>query len=307
MPGTRILSVPGGHHQKISKINKISMFNLFAHFIGFGTKRTQGAQPGVKDRLLKLAVEFALSDDLALIPQIRALYDLWKAQAESSERLKECLQFTAYLENASRQYPGLGRALVPFLVAESNLQIVSTAALNIAVLLPSSETTCFEGVDFVIRAVAQAPRKGAEQGAAIGGLMHLGDERFGDRLLEAWRSLAPLARNHAVSRHTPFVTLGQIRLLLACLTVEQDAGVFGSAAGTLANRAIECANSGALDWERRFPVWEHREEPILVRRVLSRDAVYNLIRGDLDRLTANETGPERVMPIVQDLWASRKR
>jgi hypothetical protein len=256
------------------KIKRIQMFNPFARFMRSREKTTPSPQTEAKDRLLKLAVEFALTDDLPLIPQIRGLYERWKSQTEPSERLKECLQFTAYLEEASRQHPGVGRALVSFLVAETDLQIVSTAALSIAVLLPGSETTCFEGVDFVIRTVAQDPRKGPELGAAIGGLMHLGDERFGDRLLEAWRSLAPLARNHAVSRYTPLVTLGQIRLLLGCLTVEQDTDVFGSAAGTLGNRAIECAKPGVFDCERRFPVWEHREQPILVRRMLSRDAVY---------------------------------
>jgi hypothetical protein len=95
----------------------------------------------------------------------------------------------------------------------------------------------------------------------------------------------------------------QVLLLLDLLERETDERVYGSLAVGLGDCAEQATKFGILDIERVLPAWKASNEPILIRRHLTRLEFYSEFQRRLDHLVDTEPGDPKVMPLVRLLWS----
>jgi hypothetical protein len=69
------------------------------------------------------------------------------------------------------------------------------------------------------------------------------------------------------------------------------------------NCAEQAEKTGVFDIERVLPVWKAPDEPILIRRHLSRFEFYSEFERRLDHLVDTEPGDPKVMPLVRLVWS----
>jgi hypothetical protein len=120
---------------------------------------------------------------------------------------------------------------------------------------------------------------------------------------DVWIQLPPPARIAAVRCEVKQVFRAQVLLLLDLLERETVERVYGALAVTLGNCAEQATKFGILDIVRVLPVWKAPDEPILIRRHLSRFEFYSEFERRLDHLVDTEPGDPKVMPLVRLLWS----
>jgi hypothetical protein len=103
-------------------------------------------------------------------------------------------------------------------------------------------------------------KRGEREGAIVGGLLLMGDERITPIIKEASARLPPLARIAAVKCELKQVFRAQVFLLLDLLERETDERVYASLAVALSNCAKQATKFGILDTERVLPVWKAPDE-----------------------------------------------
>jgi hypothetical protein len=101
--------------------------------------------------------------------------------------------------------------------------------------------------------------------------------------------------NTAISR-SRFVFRAQVLLLVDLFEREIEERVYGALAGILGNCAEQAEKTGVFDIERVLPVWKAPDEPILIRRHLSRLEFYSEFESCLDHFVDTEPGDPKVIP-----------
>jgi hypothetical protein len=71
----------------------------------------------------------------------------------------------------------------------------------------------------------------------------------------------------------------------------------------LGNCAEQATKFGILDIECVLPVWKASDQPILIRRRLSRLEFYLQFERRLDHLVDTEPGEPKVVPLLRLLWS----
>jgi hypothetical protein len=122
---------------------------------------------------------------------------------------------------------------------------------------------------------------------------------------DVWIQLPPPARIAAVRCEVKQVFRAQVLLLLDLLERETVERVYGALAVTLGNCAEQATKFGILDIVRVLPVWKAPDQPILIRRHLSRLEFYSEFESRLDQLVNTERGDPKVMSLVRLLWSRR--
>lgn len=246
-------------------------------------------------------IEYGDSNDASQIPPLFALYREWIDKSTTAERSEELQALAAAIEQRR------GRAilaLMPFITAETEPQIISTAALSLCNLFPVEDDP-LAGPRFLGSVLCQNPVTDATAGAALGGMMLLGDERVSGLIRQIWDKWPSETRIEAVRRHSPFVLKAHIDLLLEFLAIETDLATYGSIAAALANAAVRADKNGVCEVERVFPAWSAPDQPVKIKSRWSRHEFATEIRSQLNHLIEAElTGPgeEMIMPIVLRRW-----
>jgi hypothetical protein len=173
--------------------------------------------------------------------------------------------------------------------------------LKLAGLYPGCETDPLEGARVVAR-LAKVHKHTRRNGAILGGLILLGDERLAPLICDAWNDLPPESRTEAVFRRSPFVFRAQVLLLIDLLEQEVNECVYQATAGALGNLALKAQKCGVIDAERVFPAWRASGHPFVLREHFSRVEFASEIVDRLDHLCEAQPGAERVMPLVSLLW-----
>jgi hypothetical protein len=248
------------------------------------------------------SIEYGCSNDESQIPLLFALYREWIGRSSAETRLQALQVLTAAIEERC----GCAiLALMPFITAEAESHIISTAALNLCVLYPVEEDP-LAGPRFLASVLEQNPTPDGTAGAALGGMMLLGDERLSSLIRQIWEKWPPEARKEAVRQHSPFVSKSYVELLLEFLATESELATYGCIAAALANAAVRAErNVGVSEVERVFPAWSAPDEPLKIKRHWSRQEFAAEIQNRLEQLIATElTGPneEMIMPIVLRRW-----
>jgi hypothetical protein len=154
-----------------------------------------------------------------------------------------------------------------------------------------------------LRGLLWAQIRGVREGAILGGLILIGDERVTPIIKDCWAQFPSVARIGAANRQPEHVFTAHVLLLIDLLDQETDERVYGSLAVALGNCAENAEKSGILDIERALPIWKAPNEPILIRRHSSRLEFYSEFEGLLDHLVDTEPGDPKVMPLVRLLWS----
>jgi hypothetical protein len=248
--------------------------------------------------VIKALARYAQHLDTASFDAAADVYIAWGKTVESEERLRLCQA----VNDAIVAHQGEGfEALLHFIAVDPDLQVVANAALKLAVLHPGCDTDPLKGARVVTR-LTKAHKNARRNGAILGGLILLGDERLPPLIYDAWNELPPESRIEAASRRLPFVFRAQVLLLIDLLQQEADDCVYRAIAGTLGNLALKAQKRGVFDAERVFPAWRASGDPLVVREQFSRAEFASEIVDQLDHLRETEPGAEKLMPLVSLLW-----
>ena len=172
-----------------------------------------------------------------------------------------------------------------------------------ALLFSPDEKDPLHGPRLVARLALGPDTRGEREGAMLGGLILMGDERVTPVVKDVWAQLPSVARISAASRQGQRIFSSHVLLLIDLLEQETDERVYGSLAFALGNCAEQATKFGILEIERVLPIWKAPDEPIVIRRQLSRLEFYSEFESRLDHLVDTEPGDPKVMPLVRLLWS----
>lgn len=236
------------------------------------------------------------SDDF--LEEIRPYYWYVAERTTVKERLDLLLQLA---ELAERRVTGLG-CLQPFLSADEDPAVISTASLNLAVLIPLVDGDPLTGPREVLRFTEGADTDATYAGI-LQGILLLGDRRILPLLDRCWEPLGPEGRRILLHSWSGFVYASTIDFLLSWLESATAESEYGSIAGVLASYPLrKDAFPFVADVERKFPANGPGKGPCV--RQLGRwtfEEYGKIIAPRVKAIAAAETG-ERVIPKVLGAW-----
>jgi hypothetical protein len=242
-------------------------------------------------------IEYGATQDGSRIPGLFALYRHAMERLDVSERREMLTEFSGMIE----QNEGLGHmGLMMFLVADTDPGIRSSAALSLSVLFDPQDGDELAGPRFVIRTLARHENGNPGQGAALGGVLLLGDKRIMPLLAEVWDDLSEKAQLEMTAAKSGFVSEGVVEFWLDRLEDGCSESVFGSAVAAIAKMPAIAQVPFVLDVERLLPAYAGGEPMKLLRRTSFADYLEE-IRPRLEALEAEESEP-KVIPRIFEIW-----
>lgn len=244
-------------------------------------------------------IEYGATQDGSRIPGLFALYRHAMERLDVGERREMFTEFCGMIE----QHDGLGHmGLMMFLVADTDPGIRSSAALSLAVLYDPAQEGQDElaGPRFVIRTLVRHDGGNPGQGAALGGVLMLGDKRIMPLLVEVWDDLSEEAQLEMTAAKSGFVSEGVIEFWLDRLEAGCSEAVFGSAVAAIAKMPVISQVPFVVDMERLLPAYAGGEPMKLLRRTSFADYLEE-IRPRLEALMQKESKP-KVVPRIFQFW-----
>jgi hypothetical protein len=247
----------------------------------------------LKQLVIVKCIEYGVSQDASRIPMLFALYRHAMECLDVSERAQLLTQFSAMTE----EQKGQGHmGLMMFIVAERNPGIRSSAAMSLAVLFQPEARDVLSGPKFVVAQLLRED-KTEDQGAALGGILLLGDKRLLPLLEDTWSKLSDDARLGLSGN----VFQGMVEFWLRCLEKGCSESVFGSVVAAIARMPAITQVPFVLDVERVLPVYNDSQNPLrLIRKISFRDYLEE-IRPRLEALEAKESKP-KLIPKIYEIW-----
>jgi hypothetical protein len=264
----------------------------------------ESAWDGLNDEELKRVIaikfiEYGASQDTSRIAGLFALYRYAMQRLDVDERREMLTEFSGMIE----RHDGLGyMGLMMFLAADTAPGIRSSAALSLSVLFDPSQERQDElaGPRFVIRTLVNHDGGAPSQGAALGGVLLLGDKRINPLLAEVWDELSEEAQLEMTSAKSGFVTEAMVEFWLDRLEQGCSEAVFGSAVAAIAKMPVISQAPFVVDIERLLPAYSGGEPMKLLRRTTYADYLEE-IRPRLEALEKKESKP-RVIPRIFEFW-----
>jgi hypothetical protein len=251
----------------------------------------------LKELVIVKCIEYGVTQDASRIPMLFALYRHAIRRFDVSERAELLTQFSAMTE----QQKGQGHmGLMMFLVAESNPGIRSSAAMSLAVLYQPDDRDVLSGPRFVVSQLLRED-KTEDQGAALGGVLLLGDKRLLPLLEDAWSKLSDDARLGLTQAKSGNVFEAMVEFWLRCLEKGCSESVVGSVVAAIAKMPIVTQIPFVFDIERVLPVYNDSRNPVRLIRRISFSDYLNEIRPRLEALEAIESEP-KLIPKIYEIW-----
>jgi hypothetical protein len=244
-------------------------------------------------------IEYGSTQDGSLIPGLFALYRHAMERFDVAERREMLTEFSGMIE----QHEGLGHmGLMMFLAADTNPGIRSSAALSLSVLFDPAQEDGDElaGPRFVIRTLVRHDGGSPAQGAALGGVLLLGDKRIMPLLAEVWDDLSEEAQLEMTAAKSGFVTEGMVEFWLDRLEEGCSESVYGSAVAAIAKMPVISQVPFVVDIERLLPAYSGGEPMKLLRRTTFADYLEE-IRPRLEALEKTESKP-KLIPRIFEFW-----
>jgi hypothetical protein len=242
-------------------------------------------------------LEYGATQDGSRIPGLFALYRHAMERLAVSERREMLTEFSGMIE----QNDGLGHmGLMMFLAADTDPGIRSSAALSLSVLFVPEDGDELAGPRFVIHTLVNHDGGAPGQGAALGGVLLLGDKRIMPLLAEVWDELSEQAQLEMTAAKSGFVSEGVLEFWLDRLEEGCSESVFGSAVAAIAKMPVIAQVPFVLDVERILPAYGGGEPMKLLRRTSFADFLEE-IRPRLEALEAEEAEP-KVIPRIFEIW-----
>jgi hypothetical protein len=242
-------------------------------------------------------IEYGATQDGSRIARLFSLYRHAMERLDVSERREMLTEFSEMIEH----HGGLGHmGLMMFLSADTDPGIRSSAALSLSVLFDPENGDELAGPRFVINTLVHHDGGALGQGAALGGVLLLGDKRIMPLLAEVWDELSEEAQLEMTAAKSGFVSEGVIEFWLDRLEAGCSEAVFGSAVAAIAKMPVISQIPYVLDMERLLPAYAGGEPMKLLRRTSFADYLAE-IRPRLTALMEKESKPQ-VIPRIFQFW-----
>jgi hypothetical protein len=272
--------------------------------------------PDLKHALAYYAMAWAWNGCSEELGQpLGSLVALFTERVPEQERLETLQTVGLFAERAARDNGLLHAAMAcAWFLKDPSTLVVSTAALSLAGLMPSTEDDEMAGPRFVMR-WADRCGDGERRAAMLAGLVALGDPRVIALVGDCWTSLD--ARGRDVLAH---LGMGQIPgpckldfyLRWAESAVRADdqeaAGIVAAMGAVLraGRRAAEAAPNGqpfgVAEVDRAFPVWSRPfDEVVKVTRRWTKEEYAEVLAPRLIDIARKERAP-RVTPAALHAW-----
>jgi hypothetical protein len=232
-------------------------------------------------------------------PALQRLYSVLRKRISADGRLR--------LEQSVCQYALEGKtgvlALVPFLLGETDLSVISTAALDYAMLMPRVNGDPLSGPKFLISQYDQAAGNDALRLGILTGLILLGDERLLPLVKGRWRDFKSSEdRRRIAAAKSGFVSTLLVEFLMDWLENTTDESDVGAIAGAMARMPLDAQVEFVVRQRRCFPASD--AEPGKEIEYLEKWSFADyaeVIRPRLDPLIAKEA-PPKVIPAILEGW-----
>ena len=194
-------------------------------------------------------------------------------------------------------------ALLPFILLDPDLGVISTAALDYAVLSkPTKEDGPLTGPKIML-VFAEGLKDEHTRAGILTGLILLGDRRLLPLLDGCWRWLGSDGRQALTRARSGNVTAGLIEFFLGWLEQTDDESDFGGIVGTLCSMPSYAEE--VCDIERAFPAssTDYPNGPIRVLQTWSFPQYYRRIKARLKKIVERESEP-KLTPEIARYWLS---
>jgi hypothetical protein len=245
--------------------------------------------------------------DGAMILELFKFYRRYLGMANVGRRQQLLTRMTEYISSGHSAH---AIALLCFISADTDGQITSGAALDLAMVMTPDKGDPLTGPKFVafhgcggVRVKLGKPAADHE-GDVAAGLLLLGDMRLLPLLEEIWERLTPGARHRMIRRRSNLVTAAMVEFLLRRLEADQAEEYFGELGAALHNLpeiASRLPMAVVMDVQRNFGLPAGKEPMELLGREDMATA-FARIRPRLEALLARESEP-KVLPSALAAWA----
>jgi hypothetical protein len=275
-----------------------------------------GRWPGVDaDKLRHLlfyrCLSYGLQPDESLIPSLMALHQVAVERLHPAVRRQVVIHVARAVERVHREHElregaGCTNALLPFLLEDPDPTVVSTATMEMALLLPLENGDPLTGPRY-LRGLSDQLAGDDGKAGLIAGLLQLGDPRTEPFLEGGWRDLGIEGRQTLALLIQGFhgLTPTTVRFLVSWLedeVTDPASAAFGTVAATLARAGRHAAEHGADEFQRVFPVSDAPDsEAQGSLRHLSFDECRRPVEERLVAAAWAER-PPRLMPHVLSYW-----
>ena len=242
--------------------------------------------------------------------QIRTLFAFYRRYLGMADVTRRQALLTRITEFVSEGRQNRYLALLCFLNADTDGQIISGAALDISMVMPMDAGDPLTGPKHVathgcggLRAKMGGPRSD-DEGHAAAGLLLLGDMRLLPMLEEIWERLSPTARVRMVQRRSNLASALAVEFLLRRLEADKDEEYHGELGAFLFNLPEIASNqpiNALLDIRRNFGL-PAGQEPMELAGKESMEEAFTRFGPRLKALVDRETEP-KVLASAYAAWA----
>lgn len=277
---------------------------LFAHEAEWAGLNLAETEFVLEDTLRHYGASF----DARMIQELFKFYRRYLGMAAVGRRQQLLSRMTQFISDG---HPAHAISLLCFISADTDGQITSGAALDLAMVMTPDKGDPLTGPKFVAfhgcgGARAKLGKPAADdEGDVAAGLFLLGDMRLLPLLEEVWERLTPGARLRMIRRRSNLVSAMAVEFLLRRLeadTAEDYHGELGAALHNLPEIASRLPMAVVMDIRRNFGLPAGKEPMELLGRETLAEA-FTRIRPRLQALIDRESAP-KVLPNVLATWAS---
>ena len=246
--------------------------------------------------------------DGEMIRELFKFYRRYLGMASVSRRQQLLTRITTFISEG-HQHRSI--ALLCFISADTDGQITSGAALDLAMVTPPDKGDPLTGPKFVafhgcggVRAKLGKPGSD-DEGDVAAGLLLLGDMRLLPLLEEIWARLTPEGRRRMVRRRSNLVSALMIEFLLRRLEADKEEEYFGELGAALHNLPAIAAKqpiNAVLDIRRNFGL-PSGKEPMELLSHEDIPTAFARFRPRLQALIDRESGPIKVLNATISVWA----
>jgi hypothetical protein len=243
-----------------------------------------------------------------MILELFKFYRRYLGMADVGRRQQLLTRMTEFLSNG-QQHRSI--ALLCFISADTDGQITSGAALDLAMVMPADKGDPLTGPKFAafhgcggVRTKLGKPGSD-DEGDVAAGLLLLGDMRLLPLLEEIWERLTPEGRRRMVRRRSNLVSALMIEFLLRRLEADKEEEYFGELGAALHNLPALAAKqpiNAVLDIRRNFGL-PAGKEPMELLGHEDIPTAFARFRPRLQALIDRESGPIKVLNATISVWA----
>ena len=246
--------------------------------------------------------------DGEMIRSLFAFYRRYLGMADVARRQRLLSRMTEFISSGHQPRHV---ALLCFISADTDGQITSGAALDLAMVTPPDKGDPLTGPKLVafhgcggVRAKLGKPGSD-DEGDVAAGLLLLGDMRLLPLLEEIWARLTPEGRRRMVQRRSNLVSAVMIEFLLRRLEADKEEEYFGELGAALHNLPAIAAQqpiNAVLDIRRNFGL-PPGKEPMELLSHEDIPTAFARFRPRLQALIDRESGPIKVLNATISVWA----